>query len=141
MVKSSVKKKTVEYESRDIICDLCEAEVPVGQATITLSPFIAKEQGERYGGAAEHRLDICSVDCMVKNAGAAGLLLNTKILPDLRGKASREKGSKKQKDFIEILMDDDALKKAASEKYPSKAYKSVWTDSYKSFDKYAAQIK
>ena len=91
MIKTTTKQKTVEYESKDIVCDLCEAEVPDGQATITLSPFIAKDQGERFGGLAEHKIDICSIECMVKNVGAAGLLLNTKILPDLRSKLVAER--------------------------------------------------
>jgi hypothetical protein len=139
MIKKSTKQKTVEYESRDIVCDLCEAEVPVGQATITLSPFIAKEQGERHGGSAAHRIDICSVDCMVKNAGAAGLLLNTKILPELRGSlpVKRASGKLSNQDLIDMMADDDYLKKAAA----AKSYKSTWTDTYKSFDKYASQIK
>jgi hypothetical protein len=87
MVKTTTKQKTVDYEHRGIYCDLCEAEVPEGQATVSILPAIARTQGERYHGNDSHKIDICSVDCLVKNAAAAGLLLNTKILPDLRGKA------------------------------------------------------
>lgn len=139
MVKTSKKQKTVEYESRDIVCDLCEAEVPAGQAIITLAPFIAREQGDRFGGVEDHKIDICSVDCMVKNAGAAGLLLNTKILPDLRTRegAKSRRSSKATKEFIDMMMDDEVLKKAATKE----RYSSPWKATYNEFDKYAAQVK
>ena len=89
MVKTTTKQKTIEYESRDIVCDLCEAEVPEGQAIVSIVPAIARNQGTRFNGDELHRIDICSVDCLVKNAAAAGLVLNTKILPDIRGRLGR----------------------------------------------------
>lgn len=116
MIKKSTKQKTVEYESQDIICDLCEAEVPEGQALVTLVPAITEDQGRRTNGGEGHKIDICSVDCLVKNAGAAGLLLNTKIIPDLR---SRLRANEKKNDFSGLLeiFDSDLEKKAAYDRY------------------------
>lgn len=150
MVKTTTKQKTVDYESRSIYCDLCEEEVPEGQVTIQLMPSIARAQGERYRGSDEHKIDICSVDCMVKNAAAAGLVLNTKILPDLRGKMGKPIGQtnydmfemekkaaydKKRSPFSPF----DDFKKVA-ESLPTK-YASKFVSTYKSFDQYATQIK
>lgn len=116
MVKTTVKQRTVDYESRSIYCDLCEEEVPEGQATITLMPSIARSQGERYMGGDASRIDICSVDCMVKNAGAAGLLLNTKIIPDLRTKM----GTKSIKmDFTDFELEKKAYYDKADSKWPN----------------------
>ena len=122
MIKNTTKKKTVEYESQDVVCDLCETEVPAGQAMITLVPSI--EDGGRRGMCGEaHKIDVCSVDCLVKNAGAAGLLLNTKILPDLRSLLPDKKKKSDMDGLLEIF--DDMTKKAA----------------YDDFDKYKKYAK
>ena len=84
VIKKIIKDKIIKVETNVNVCDLCEAEVSDGQSMVTIVPAINRTNADKYyGDHQETRIDICSVDCMVKNARAAGLLLNTKLIPTL----------------------------------------------------------
>ena len=84
MIKKVNKQKTVEYVEEDIFCDLCEAVITKDSAMITLVPQIAEAAGRSF--ADQQKIDVCSVDCLTANIGAAGLVMNTKMFPELRSK-------------------------------------------------------
>ncbi len=84
MIKRVTKERVVEYTENDIICDLCETTVAPGTPMITLTPQIAEADGNRFSG--DHKLEVCSVECLTKNVGAAGLVFNTNVFPELRTK-------------------------------------------------------
>lgn len=101
MLKRVTKERVVKYEEDAIICDLCEGTVPENGAMLTLTPQIAGTNGSRSSG--DTKIEICSVECLIKNAGAAGLVLNTKIFPELRGKTSETaRKRKEQEDMMDV---------------------------------------
>jgi hypothetical protein len=87
MIKELTKERVVEYSEKAIICDLCGGEVTPGNIIITLTPAVAQPNAARWHS---NQIDVCSVDCLTKNIGAASLLLNTKVVPELRSTHSKE---------------------------------------------------
>lgn len=99
MIKRVTKQRVVEYAENDIICDLCEATVVPGTPMITLTPQIAEADGGRFVG--DHKIEVCSVECLTKNVGAAGLVFNTNVFQELRTKKrERDNTRNEQSDML-----------------------------------------
>lgn len=112
MIKKVNKQRIVEFQEHDIFCDLCEALVPVGAVMITLVPQIAETNGNTH--ASRDHLQICSVDCLVNKAAAAGLILNTNVFPALRNEMSRDIGPRPGPMNYDILLKEMSNKKEYS---------------------------
>lgn len=108
MIKKVTKQKVVEYQEHDIFCDLCEAVVPVGGAMVTIVPQIVDANGQSTSSSTH--IQVCSVDCLTKNVGAAGLVLNTKVFPELRSEL-QQKPKQRSYDY------DTMAKEMANERY------------------------
>lgn len=130
MIKRVTKERVVEYAENDIFCDLCEKAVPEGTAMINLQPAIAEADGRKSPG--NHIIEVCSVECLTKNAGAAGLLLNMKYFPELRA-AHAEQVKKRKKDesmveeYRKIQQDLGSYKQLVNDHV-----KPMWTGTYTS---------
>lgn len=95
MIKQVIKERIVPYTQNEIVCDLCEVSIPEDAAMITLTPQIAGVNGEKYNNEAY--IEVCSIECLTKNVGAAGLVMNMKVFPNLRTKI-KERESKRKTD-------------------------------------------
>ncbi len=99
MVKTFTKQRTVEYQENDIVCDLCEKEIKKGNPFLTIQPNVAASNGNRYPNAkADRNLDVCSTECLLKNVGAAAILMNTKHLPSVKEDFDKNEDARKSLD-------------------------------------------
>lgn len=97
MLKRVTKEKVVPYEEDELSCDLCDKVISKDSAFITLYPKYHQTDSSVWRpNDANLRMDVCSTTCLVANAGAAGLVFDTKILPETRNTHKADKNKWKE---------------------------------------------
>ena len=94
--------QVIKVEKQQLSCDLCEGIIKDGDTIISIEPVVTRDSGGRWR-TGDHtmssrptRLDVCSTECLTKNVGSASLILNTKLLPELRQNHAASVASSKE---------------------------------------------
>lgn len=96
MRRTVIRNRVIEVKEEQLSCDLCDKDIATDEVALIIEPSIVRPGGGQFwmGGSAAH-IDVCSVDCLQKNAHVVGLLLNSKLISALRTSFQEMEASRK----------------------------------------------
>ena len=88
MRKTIKEKQEIEVDVTYEICDACNNKVPMNTAMLTIKVSIPRDHSETKEEVSE--INICSPECLVKNAKGIHLILETQHMAKAREAAKKE---------------------------------------------------
>ena len=92
MQKQFDEKREVSVKITRTVCDICGDVAKDGSAVIRVQARREEsyDSTRPYGIGIGHTpgIDVCSVECLVKNANGIALVLNTKTIPSIDNRGS-----------------------------------------------------
>ena len=103
--KTFEEERVFKEKISKTVCDLCDKVMETGDTCIRLSVGTTHNTNpercyvKAIGNIYASQLDICSPECLVKNAQGISVVLNTKLIPEAREKICEKKAEDPQYDL------------------------------------------